>query len=241
MVAAARRVETAVLNNLVVYRVVAVSLPILLQLGHLMFNLWVIFLQVRYVTASQPLIVNVNTAPGAYPLKISFVYINDQNHTFVDDQVITLLVYRLPILEISFYQDVSTLFVAQPNTLPIQVVNLGRNSIVLGMMRVEAPSGQLSNNSILVGTLDPGGYFTLDAIFIPDIPGTTDLIVSIDYTDDFQPTTGDHRYLTVDVMDQPIIEPPVDGNQNGGSDVILTSSRNIPSQGLALRSGLDRP
>lgn len=170
-------------------------------------------------TEYQPLIVNVNTAPGAYPLKISFVYTNDQNHSFIDDQVITLLVYRLPILEISFYQEVSTLFVAQPNTLPIQVVNLGRSSIVLGMMRVEAPSGQMSNSSILVGTLDPGGYFTLDATFIPDVPGSTDLLVSIDYTDDFNQQQVVTQTLTVEVMDQPVIEPPVDGNPNGGVDI----------------------
>ena len=28
------------------------------------------------------------------------------------------------------------------------------------------------------------------------------------------------KTLTVDVMDQPIIEPPIDGGQNGGPDVI---------------------
>lgn len=175
-------------------------------------------------SASQQLIVNVNTAPGAYPLKISFVYINDQNHTFVDDQVITLLVYRIPILEISFYQEVSTLFVGQPNTLPLQVVNLGRNSIVLGMMRVKAPSGQFSNNSILVGTLDPGGYFTLDAMFVPNVAGTTDLLVSIDYTNDFNQSQVITQTLTVDVIDQPIFEAPIDGSQNNGTEVIPQTS-----------------
>ncbi len=171
-------------------------------------------------TAYQPLIVNVNTAPGAYPLKISFVYINDQNRTFIDDQVITLLVYRLPSLEVSFYQEVSALSIGQPNTLPIQVVNLGRSSVVLGTMRVEAPSGQLSNNSILVGPLDPGGYFTLDATFIPDVPGSTNLLVSIDYTNDFNQSQVITKTLAVDVMEQSVIEPPVDGNQNNGTNVI---------------------
>src|SRR4030065_1969226 len=88
------------------------------------------------LSAFQPLIVNVSTTPGAYPLKISFVYIDEQNHVYVDDQVITLLVYRIPILEINFYQEVSGVFAGQPNMLPLQVVNLGRNSIVLGNMRV---------------------------------------------------------------------------------------------------------
>ncbi len=172
------------------------------------------------LTASQPLIVNVNTNPGAYPLKISFVYIDDQNHVLVDDQVITLLVHRLPSVEISFYQPISTLFTGQPNMLPLQVVNLGRNSVILGNMKVSGPSGQFMNNSILVGTLDPGGYFTLDATYIPDTAGTIELTISIDYTNDFNQPQVITRSLTVDVMEQQIIEPPVDGGQNGGQEFI---------------------
>jgi hypothetical protein len=133
----------------------------------------------------QTLIVNTSTSPGAYPLKISFVYNDEQNHSYTDDQVITLLVYRLPILDISFYQQVLPIFVGESSLLPIQVVNLGRNSVVLGIMQVTADSGQFLNNSILVGTLEPGGYFTLDANYIPDQPGFIGLIVTIDYTNDF--------------------------------------------------------
>jgi hypothetical protein len=172
------------------------------------------------ISASQSLIVNVNTSPGAYPLKISFVYIDDQNHTYIDDQIITLLVYKLPNLEINFYQDVSSLIAGQPNTLPLQVVNLGRNSVVLGNMRVSGLSGQFSNNSILVGTLDPGGYFTLDATYIPDFPGSNDLVVYIDYTNDFNQSQVITKTLTLEIMEQPIIEPPIDGGQTGGSDVV---------------------
>ncbi len=170
-------------------------------------------------TAYQPLIVNVNTNPGAYPLKISFVYIDEQNHVLVDDQVITLLVYRLPQVEINFYQQVAALFAGQPNTLPLQVVNLGKNSVVLGNMKINGTSGQFMNNSILVGALDPGGYFTLDATYIPDMPGTYELQVSIDYTNDFNQSQVISKTLSVDVMEQPIIEPPTDGGQNGGIDV----------------------
>jgi len=168
------------------------------------------------ITVNQPIIVNVNTAPGAYPLKISFVYIDEQNHVLVDDQVITLLVYRLPQLEINFYQETSSFFIGQPNTLPLQVVNLGRNTVVLGNMRVSSASGQFTNNSILVGSLDPGGYFTLDANYIPGLTGPVDLMVSIDYTNDFNQPQVITKTLTVDVIEQPIIEPPVDGGQNGG-------------------------
>jgi hypothetical protein len=99
------------------------------------------------------------------------------------------------------------------------VVNLGRNSIVLGNMRVTGLNGQFSNSVILVGTLDPGGYFTLDATYIPDFPGSTDLIVSVDYTNDFNQSEVITETLTVDVIEQPIIEQPADGSQNGSSAI----------------------
>ncbi len=172
------------------------------------------------ISAFQQLIVNVSTTPGAYPLKISFVYVDEQNHTFVDDQVITLLVYRQPILEISFYQPVSTFIAGQPNALPLHVVNLGRNSVILGNMRISGLNGQFTNSSVLVGTLDPGGYFTLDASYIPDLAGMADLLVSIDYTNDFNQSMQITKTLSVEVIDQPIIEPPIDGGQTDGSGVI---------------------
>ena len=171
------------------------------------------------VNAVQPLIVNVTTNPGAYPLKISFSYVDEHNNLFTDDQVITLLVYRLPLVEISFYQDPNPVFAGQPNLLPLQVVNLGRNSVVLGNMRVEGETGQFSNNVILVGALDSGGYFTLDATYIPDQPGPINFIVSIDYTNDFNQPQIITKTLSVDVQEMMISEPG-NGTDNGGGEVI---------------------
>lgn len=167
-------------------------------------------------SAIQPLIVNTSISPGAYPLKISFVYVDEQNHSFTDDQVITLLVYRLPLVDINFYQELPPLFTGQMNTLPLQVVNLGRNSVVLGTMHVNANTGQFSNNSILVGTLESGGYFTLDAMFMPEQPGPVDLLLTIDYTNDFNQSQVITKTITVDAIEQPIFEPPIDNGTNGG-------------------------
>lgn len=161
------------------------------------------------LTASQPLIVNVTTNPGAYPMKISFVYLSETGATLVDEQVITLLVYSLPSVEISFYRDPGVLFTNQPNMLPIQINNLGRKSSVFGNMRVSAPSGMLENNVILIGPLEPGGYYTLDATYIPDAPGTVELTVTVDYTDDFNQTRQITRTLTVEV--QEAFMPPEEG------------------------------
>ncbi len=168
------------------------------------------------LVASQKLIVNVSTNPGAYPMKITFSYLDENGNTINDDQVITLLVYSLPNVDVSFYQPVGTLFVGQPNFLPLQVVNLGKKMSVLGGMTVTTPSGMLENAQTLVGSIESGGYFTLDAMLYPDIPGPLELTVTIDYTDDFNQPRTITKTLTLDVIEME--EMPVDPNfpEGGG-------------------------
>lgn len=163
------------------------------------------------LTAQQNLVVNVSTNPGAYPLKISFVYTDERNISYVDDQVITLLVYLLPKLEISFYRDPNPLFAGQPNALPLQVVNLGRKNALLGNMEVTGDGADFTNNVILVGSLDPGNYITLDATMIPHQAGPLELLVTVNYTDDFNQPQKYSQSLTVDVLEAEIVEPVPEG------------------------------
>ena len=125
-----------------------------------------------------------------YTLKFSFVYNDSKGNKTVDDQVITLLVYSLPQVESSFYMDPGFFYVGTPSTLPIQVTNLGKKTCVLGNMRITADGEEIFNNVSLVGALDPGGYYTLDAEITPSKEGPLDIVVTINYTDDFnQPRT----------------------------------------------------
>lgn len=162
------------------------------------------------VQASQDLIVNVSTNPGAYPMKVTFSYLNDKGEVINDEQVITLLVYSLPTLDISFYRPPDPFFVGQPGALPIQVVNLGRRTAVLGTMTIESESGMVENGTSLVGSLDAGGYFTIDALVFPEQPGPMTLDVTIDYTDDFNQARTISRTIEIEVMEafeEPIMEP----------------------------------
>ncbi|MDW8327613.1 MAG: hypothetical protein RMK99_13710 [Anaerolineales bacterium] len=171
----------------------------------------------RTLTARQKLIVNATTKAGAYPLKLSFVHSDESGRTYTDNQVITVLVFQIPQLEISFYREVGPLFAGQPNVLPVQVVNLGRNPVVLGNMRVSAAAGaQFSNNVLLIGTLDPGGTFPLDAVMIPEAPGPLELTVTIDYTDDFNQPQKITAVLPVEVMEGVPIEPGAPGGEFPG-------------------------
>lgn len=169
--------------------------------------------------AVQKLIVNVSTTPGAYSVKFSFLYKDPNGADYQDDQVITLLVYRLPILDVNFYRTYDPFTVGVPGVLPIQIINLGRSSTVLGTMKVTAPSGTLSNDTMLVGSLDSGGYFPLDVNFTPDQPGTTEITVTIQYTDDFNQPREIVKKLSVEVADLPITdltpETGLPGNPDG--------------------------
>lgn len=170
---------------------------------------------------SQDLIVNVSTAPGAYPIKITFSYVNDLGEVINDDQVITLLVYDLPKVDISFYREPGQIFVGQPNVLPIQVTNLGKHSAVLGNMKIETSNGTLEPASTLVGPLDT--YFTFDSNLTPDVSGPLHLTVTIDYVDDFNQPRTITRTLDL-VVDEAFIEPTPDPAMGGGGGEISNES-----------------
>jgi len=134
--------------------------------------------------ANAQLIVNATANPGAYPMKISFVYTGPDNIAYTDDQVITLLVFSVPQVEVSFYRDAGQFFVGQPNQLPLQVVNLGRKQAVLGSMRVVAkpvegmPGAQMMNNT----THDPRSTRPARSAGEPGLHRR------------FQPASGHHAY-----------------------------------------------
>jgi hypothetical protein len=167
------------------------------------------------ISARQSLIVNVTTNPGAYPLKVSFTYVDERGIRYVDDQVITLLVYSPPVVDVTFYAPMPEVFAGQPTMLPLQVANLGRKSAVLGNMRVTAEGAQVENNQALISTLEPGGFFPLDATLIPSAPGPLEIVVTIEYTDDFNEAKQIIKTFPIEVLEAPVIEPGGEGVPGG--------------------------
>lgn len=162
------------------------------------------------LTAHMALIVNAATDPGAYPVKVSFVYNDVANGDFVDDQVITLLVIRRPAAEMNFYAPVPPFFVGEPGSLPLQLVNSGSKSTVFGNFSVSALHGGASfeNASLFVGNLEPGGFYPLDALMYPEMSGPLDLLLRVEYTDDFNQPQAITKTLTVEVMEPIAFEEP---------------------------------
>ncbi len=176
---------------------------------------------------TQNLIVNVSTEPGAYSMPITFLHFDAEGNSISDEQVITLLVYNLPKVDINFYTQLGPIYPGQPNPLPLQVLNTGKRMAVLANLRIETIGGLVENGTLLVGSLEAGGYTTLDATINPNAPGPLDLNVIIDYTDDFGQARQVTKTITLDVLEMPV-EPtydpniPTDGGQSGGGEFIPT-------------------
>lgn len=166
------------------------------------------------LVAAMDFIVNAATEPGAYPVKVSFIYEDGQNGDFIDDQVVTLVVVRRPSVQMNFYAAPGPFFAGEPGNLPLQVVNVGSKSAVLGNFSVTAAGATIESGSVFVGNLEPGGFYPLDAMIIADAEGALALALSINYTDEFGQPETISQTLTIDVMAPMVIEeptgPPVD-------------------------------
>jgi hypothetical protein len=169
------------------------------------------------LTSIHALIVNSTTLPGAYPLKISLIYADGASKTYTDDQSITLLVYAPPMLEIGFYQAPDPLFVGQPGSLPIQVLNLDRKPAVLSRVRVESEGAEILNGELPIGYLDTGLSFTIDTQAIPFQAGPLDIVVSVDYVDDFNEPQVIQQTLTLEVIEA----EPIPEDFGGGGGVVV--------------------
>jgi hypothetical protein len=142
-----------------------------------------------------------------------------------DEQVISLLVVLPPRLEVSFYRPPDPFFVGQPGSLPLQVVNLDRNSVILGRLTVIADGAQVENASVLVGALDPGGFFSHDALLIPPVPGPLQVQARLDYVDDFNQAQSILVELPLEVLDAPPFDP-------GSEEPIPIDPASEPESGL---------
>lgn len=117
-----------------------------------------------------------------------------------DTQVINLLVERPPLLQVNFYRDLNVGQVGQPLDLPVEVVNIGRSLINVSTLSVTSPNMQMENNSIYIGPLDGGTSGSLDAIGIPQEGGTLEVVVTVNYLDDFNQAQTYEETLAVEVQ-----------------------------------------
>ncbi len=154
------------------------------------------------IQVQQSFVVNSTTAVGAYPLSLNFSYRDPNNVSLSDDQIITLLVYLVPSIDVSFYETPGTYTAGTKGNLPIQIVNLASTSVLLGDIVVSMEDATLANYQMFVGTVDGGGNFTLDTEMTPKKGGAQTVKVAITYQDNFKNLQTINRTLSITVADQ---------------------------------------
>jgi hypothetical protein len=84
-------------------------------------------------------------------------------------------------------------------------------------MKVEAQGALIENGEMLIGPLDMGGYFPVDATIYPEASGTLELVITIEYTDDFNQPRTITKTLTVQVEEY--LEPVPDPSDPGMGEI----------------------
>jgi len=156
----------------------------------------------QVVQVQQAFVVNTSTDPGAYPLTLYFTYKDSYGNSFTDEQIITLLVYMVPSIEISFYEDPGTFSLGEEATLPIQVINKGSDALLLGNISVSMEGATLSNSTLFVGSLESGGIFSLDVDITPGISGNLPVNIILHYQDNFAREQVIEQVLSITVEGQ---------------------------------------
>ncbi len=163
----------------------------------------------------QTFVVNSSTSPGVYPVTLDFTYRDPNNTAYSEQQIISLLVYLIPSIDVSFYTEVAAQSVGKKSSLPLQIVNLGSSSVLLGQVDVSAENATLANNSLFVGTLDAGSNFTMDVDFTPLKAGDLPIKIKVSYMDNFKNPQSITKSLTVNASGTAAGTPGATGGTQG--------------------------
>ena len=178
---------------------------------------------VRFIEALPPgemaeivvtMLVDGTAVSGVYNLPLDFSYGNSAR---TDAQVVNLLVEKTPQLQVNFYRSTGPGFVGEPLDLPVEVVNISRSLINVSTLTLSSADGTVENNSIYIGPLDGGTSGSLDGLIVPEVGGPLEILVTVNYLDDFNQPQIFEDTLTVQV------DAPEATDENGvaGEDAVV--------------------
>lgn len=138
----------------------------------------------------QRFIVDGSAASGVYNLPVTLEYETADGKPITANQMLNLLVNRLPQLKIGFYRPVEKQLVGETVTLPVEVINIGRHVVTVSTMEVTGQDMQIAGGISFIGALDGGTTGSMDASAVPEKSGRLPVLVTVNYLDDFnQPQT----------------------------------------------------
>ncbi|MCJ7736278.1 MAG: hypothetical protein MUQ10_03055 [Anaerolineae bacterium] len=167
------------------------------------------------VVLDQQLVVNASATSGVYSLPVALSYDDDRGTRHEDSQLISLIVRRQPHLQIGFYQPVGPVMVGEPFPLPIEVTNVGRNLLNVSTLVVSSEQLSLEGGTIYLGPLDGGTAGSLEATAVAEQGGKLELLVTVNYLDEFEQPQVVIETLTVQVEEPEIRDDALPGGGVG--------------------------
>ncbi len=147
------------------------------------------------------LVVEGDTAAGLYPVPVSLTFRNMLGEELSDTQTVYLKVQVKPALQAGLIGDLpSPIRTGEPFELPVEVINIGRQSVNVSTIEMSSAELTLTNASIYAGPLDASTSTSLVANAVADKAGPAEVTLTVHYLDDFnQPQTWTHTFpLTIE-------------------------------------------
>ena len=138
------------------------------------------------ITLSRTLLVDGAAVGGAYPIKVSLAYENIVGEAQTETEIISLLVLARPQMRISLFEPVAgSLVVGEEFEIPVEVVNIGRQTVNVSTVEMVSDDLTLTEASLYLGPLDAGTSGSLAPKATASRAGTAQAAVVIHYLDDF--------------------------------------------------------
>jgi hypothetical protein len=162
------------------------------------------------------LLVDGSAESGLVPIDVSLTYDSVYGIEETETFTISLRVIATPHLNIDFYEDIpQPVTVGSTFDLPIEVINIGENSVNVSTIEAESDLLQITGGSLYLGQLDGGTSGTFSPSAEAMQAGTATVVVTVNYLDDFQQPQTITQRLSVEVEESS--SPLQGGNGTGES------------------------
>jgi len=160
------------------------------------------------------------SATGQYvPMELGISYYDSANNQHSQTENISLRIDTVPFLFIHFLNPPpSNIEIGQTLDLPVEVINIGSNSLNVSTIEVTSEEMSVTDGSLYIGPLDAGTSGTVPSQLTAQQSGAATVTVTVHYLDDYQQSQIARKDLILQVAEQPTPTPEVSGTggQQGG-------------------------
>lgn len=188
-------------------------------------------------TVSQRMVVDGAAKPGVYTLDLGFSFADADGRIQAASDVVTLLVSRRAMLEITPLEPITDTVVGQPVPFAVEIINAGTAAVNVGAVELEG-DGSLRVEAAprFIGALDPGAADVVDAQVVPErADDDARLTVRVRYLDDFNQERSVERAIAFRVADapEPVAEDGAEEASAGRRPLLLRILRGLLGLGAS--------